>query len=154
MARQDERAPNNGKMVTSFIFQVKNIPAALYKALGAFATTTCRIFRQADNDMLGFRAEVALAPFDRGVNQGFALLAHPSDIEGIDELRILIYRRSGSHGDWRRSTRVFINDLRKQLLIWRSLTTEVMDQYRRRTQEAWDQLSVEDVTPKTIGETP
>ena len=123
-------------------------------SLGAFATTSCRIVRQTGNNMLGFRAEVALAPFDLGVNQGFALLAHPSDIEGIDELRILIYRRSGSHGDWRRSTRLFINDLRKQLLIWRSLTAEVMDQYRRRTQDAWDQLSVEDVTPKTIGETP
>ena len=38
MSRQDERAPNSGKVVTSFVFQVKNIPAALYKALGAFAT--------------------------------------------------------------------------------------------------------------------
>jgi prephenate dehydratase len=38
MSRQDERAPNRGKVVTSFIFQVKNAPAALYKALGAFAT--------------------------------------------------------------------------------------------------------------------
>ena len=38
MARQDERAPSSGKVVTSFIFQVKNTPAALYKALGAFAT--------------------------------------------------------------------------------------------------------------------
>jgi len=38
MSRQDERAPNLGKVVTSFVFQVKNVPAALYKALGAFAT--------------------------------------------------------------------------------------------------------------------
>jgi prephenate dehydratase len=38
MSRQDERAPNNGKVVTSFVFQVKNIPAALYKAMGGFAT--------------------------------------------------------------------------------------------------------------------
>jgi prephenate dehydratase len=38
MSRQDERAPNIGKVVTSLVFQVKNVPAALYKALGAFAT--------------------------------------------------------------------------------------------------------------------
>ena len=38
MSRQDERAPNQGKVVTSLVFQVKNVPAALYKALGAFAT--------------------------------------------------------------------------------------------------------------------
>jgi prephenate dehydratase len=38
MSRQDERAPNSGKVVTSLVFQVKNIPAALYKAMGGFAT--------------------------------------------------------------------------------------------------------------------
>ncbi len=38
MSRADERAPNTGKVVTTFVFQVKNVPAALYKALGAFAT--------------------------------------------------------------------------------------------------------------------
>ncbi len=38
MSRDAERAPNAGKVVTSLVFQVKNIPAALYKALGAFAT--------------------------------------------------------------------------------------------------------------------
>ena len=30
--------PEDGPTVTSFIFQVRNIPAALYKALGGFAT--------------------------------------------------------------------------------------------------------------------
>jgi prephenate dehydratase len=31
-------APRNGAMVTSFVFMVRNLPAALYKALGGFAT--------------------------------------------------------------------------------------------------------------------
>ena len=30
--------PNDGPMITSFVFQVRNVPAALYKALGGFAT--------------------------------------------------------------------------------------------------------------------
>src|SRR5690606_27985108 len=30
--------PGNGKVMTTFIFRVRNIPAALYKALGGFAT--------------------------------------------------------------------------------------------------------------------
>jgi prephenate dehydratase len=38
MARQAERAPLGGKVVTSFVFQVRNVPAALYKAMGGFAT--------------------------------------------------------------------------------------------------------------------
>ena len=32
------RAPSDGPVVTSFVFRVRNVPAALYKALGGFAT--------------------------------------------------------------------------------------------------------------------
>ncbi len=120
-------------------------------SLGVFATTSCHVFRQKDTDMLGFQATVALAPFDLGVNQRFALLSQPSDIEGIDEVHILIYRLSGSPGDWQRGNRVFINDLRKQLLIWRSLPHEIMDEYRRKTLDAWDELPVEQINQDTIG---
>jgi prephenate dehydratase len=38
MSRNDERAPNQGKVVTTLMFQVKNVPAALYKAMGGMAT--------------------------------------------------------------------------------------------------------------------
>lgn len=37
-ANPDDAEPEDGKCVTSFVFQVRNIPAALYKALGGFAT--------------------------------------------------------------------------------------------------------------------
>lgn len=39
MARERDDAPNDGRpVITSFLFRVKNIPAALYKAMGGFAT--------------------------------------------------------------------------------------------------------------------
>jgi prephenate dehydratase len=39
LSKEDKRAPSgNGPAVTSFIFRVRNLPAALYKALGGFAT--------------------------------------------------------------------------------------------------------------------
>lgn len=38
MSREREDAPNNGKVVTTFVFRVRNVPAALYKAMGGFAT--------------------------------------------------------------------------------------------------------------------
>jgi hypothetical protein len=120
-------------------------------SLGVFATSQSSIFRQEANDMLGIEAEMALAPFDLGVNQRFALLSQPSEIEGIDEVRILLYRLSGAHGDWRRSNRVYINDLRRQLLIWRSLPEEVMDKYRQRTLEQWQQLPARQVDAQSIG---
>jgi prephenate dehydratase len=39
LSKEEKRAPQgNGQTVTSFIFRVRNLPAALYKALGGFAT--------------------------------------------------------------------------------------------------------------------
>ncbi len=39
LSRDPARAePGNGPVVTSFVFRVRNVPAALYKALGGFAT--------------------------------------------------------------------------------------------------------------------
>ncbi|MGH6970129.1 MAG: prephenate dehydratase, partial [Caulobacteraceae bacterium] len=39
LSRDFEQAPpDNGPVVTSFVFNVRNLPAALYKALGGFAT--------------------------------------------------------------------------------------------------------------------
>jgi len=39
LSRDDNRvARGNGPVITTFVFQVRNIPAALYKALGGFAT--------------------------------------------------------------------------------------------------------------------
>ena len=39
LSRETKWAPRgNGKVVTTFVFRVRNVPAALYKALGGFAT--------------------------------------------------------------------------------------------------------------------
>ncbi|MGF1544408.1 MAG: prephenate dehydratase [Parvularculaceae bacterium] len=38
MAREPVDPPTDARVVTSFVFEVRNIPAALYKALGGFAT--------------------------------------------------------------------------------------------------------------------
>jgi prephenate dehydratase len=39
MAHEPDDAPNDGKrVVTTFVFRVRNVPAALYKAMGGFAT--------------------------------------------------------------------------------------------------------------------
>ena len=39
LSREQRRAPaGNGPVITSFVFRVRNVPAALYKAMGGFAT--------------------------------------------------------------------------------------------------------------------
>ncbi len=37
-AQPDDAEPEDGPIITTFIFRVRNVPAALYKALGGFAT--------------------------------------------------------------------------------------------------------------------
>jgi prephenate dehydratase len=43
MAPKPELPPPGGKVVTTIVFQVKNVPAALYKAIGCFATANINI---------------------------------------------------------------------------------------------------------------
>jgi hypothetical protein len=112
-------------------------------SIGVFATTECHIMRQKENDMLGFRAKVALAPFDLGIEQTVVILSQASEIEGIDEVRVLIKRLSGTYGDWQRANKVFINDLRRQFLVWRTLDKDVAKHYRQTTLEAWNNLEAE-----------
>ena len=38
LSRDEQRAPQGGKVKTTFVFRVRNVPAALYKAMGGFAT--------------------------------------------------------------------------------------------------------------------
>jgi hypothetical protein len=100
--------------------------------LGRFMTRQAKLVREQDGT-LGLDANMALAPFDLGVNQSFALRTAASEIEGIDEVRVIIGRESGQPKDWRRLNKVFLDDLRQQFLIWRSLPQETMEMYRDRT---------------------
>jgi hypothetical protein len=99
--------------------------------LGHFMAADTRVTKETKS--LGLDSSVALAPFDLGVSQTFSLRSVPSEIVGIDEVKIQLRRLSGQPGDWRRLCKVFLNDLRRQFLIWRSLPHETMETYRERT---------------------
>lgn len=100
--------------------------------LGRFMTSNVQLVKEADGN-LGLDASLALAPFDLGVSQTFALRSTPSEIPGIDEVRVLLKRLSGQPKDWCRLNKVFLDDLRQQFLIWRSIPHETMEHYREQT---------------------
>ena len=73
-------APRSGRIVTSFIFEVRSVPAALYKALGGFATNGINMSKL-ESYMVGgrfsqaqFYADVEGHPDDRGLRFAFAEL--------------------------------------------------------------------------------
>lgn len=70
LAREPIDAPQDGPVVTTFIFNVRNLPAALYKALGGFATNGVNMTKL-ESYMVGghFAATQFLAEVD----------GHPSD---------------------------------------------------------------------------
>ena len=71
MSREEKRAPRGGPTVTTFVFNVRNVPAALYKALGGFATNGVNMTKL-ESYMVGgqfaatqFYADVEAHPDDR-----------------------------------------------------------------------------------------
>jgi len=100
--------------------------------VGAFAAQSVHIDKD-DDGHLTLHAEVALSPFDLGVTQEFMLTATPSEIPGVDEVAIQCHRLSGTRNDWQRTNKVFIRGLRKQFLLWRTLSDEAIESYRTQT---------------------
>jgi len=100
--------------------------------LGAFMAKNAKLLKYEDGS-LGLSAHLALAPFDLGVTQGFELRSAPSEIKGIDEVKIKLTRKSGQPKDWVRLNRALFNDLRTQFLLWRSLPHGTMEGYRQET---------------------
>jgi hypothetical protein len=70
-----------------------------------------------------------LAPFDLGVSQMVDLRTIPTSMEDVFEVRCMITRESGDISNWKRVNRRFLNTLRKQFLIWRTLKAQDRDKY-------------------------
>jgi prephenate dehydratase len=74
MSREPEDAENTGQpVITSFIFRVRNVPAALYKALGGFATNGVNLTKLESYQLEGsfsatqFYADIDGHPDERNV---------------------------------------------------------------------------------------
>ncbi len=75
---------------------------------------------------------VWLAPFDFGVRQRVELIFCPSDLYGgFRQIKLRLHREAGERTVWHNLNRTFINDLRKQLLAWRSLDAEARERYEQ-----------------------
>jgi hypothetical protein len=100
---------------------------------GLFASQNVRISRDRETGNIQLTAHTSLAPFDLGIAQDFTLMATHSEIPGIDEVLVRAVRTSGSVPDWKRANKAFIRDLRKQFLLWRTLSSDIIESYRMQT---------------------
>jgi prephenate dehydratase len=89
-AEPEDAEPGNGLVVTTFIFNVRNVPAALYKAMGGFATNGVNMTKLESYQVNGefvatmFYADIEGHPSDRPVRLALEELAFFSS-----EMRIL-----------------------------------------------------------------
>jgi prephenate dehydratase len=91
LSKKERRArPGNGPVVTTFVFRVRNVPAALYKAMGGFATNGVNMTKLESYQLDGrftatqFYADVDGHAADRPLKLALEELAF-----FCDELRIL-----------------------------------------------------------------
>ena len=73
---------------------------------------------------------IGLAPFDLGVSQYVVFRAVPEAEHNIYVVTLQIRRLSGEDSSWRRVNQRFINVIRKQFLIWRTVDPEIKAGYR------------------------
>ena len=100
-----------------------------------------------DTEVYRLAMRVWLAPFDMGVSQDTDIMLIPSNEPGLYELQLKLVRQSGEIAAWKRVNRAFISDLRKQLLLWRTIKRDVQREYilRGRAHVAHHDLPTEPV---------
>jgi hypothetical protein len=76
-----------------------------------------------------WRCACGWRPFDMGVSQDVDIFLMPSDEPGLYELQLKLVRQSGEIAAWKRVNRGFMSDLRRQLLLWRTIKPVGQQEY-------------------------
>jgi len=104
------------------------LSAHVERSVGHFATDNVAL-RLGMQDEVELLFDVWLAPFDLGVSQNTILRALAQDEDGFRGLRMVMRRLSGDEASWISVNRTFINGMRKQFLIWRTLRVADRERY-------------------------
>lgn len=103
--KPDDAEPEDGPCVTSFVFRVRNVPAALYKAMGGFATNGVNMTKlesyQIDGSFTAtqFYADIDGHPSERGVTLALQELKFfSSELKILGVYKADPFRRQASAG--------------------------------------------------------
>jgi hypothetical protein len=96
---------------------------------GDFYTDGTTLERHAEGSF-ALSLRVWLAPYDLGVSQVVRLVTHPDpDDPIVSTVSIELERISGDDNGWRRTNWLFVNILRQQFLIWRTIARPQREAY-------------------------
>ncbi len=107
------------------------------ESIGTFYTDGARLERIASphGDAYSISMNIWLAPFDLGVSQHVVFRATPEAEHNLYAITLQIRRLSGEDASWRRVNQRFMNVIRKQFLIWRTVDPESKAGYRAQGEE-------------------
>jgi len=102
------------------------------ESVGNFYTDGANLYTFKEKEDTGYilGTRMWLAPFDLGVSQKFQLKAIPAGEYNVYNIKLLIVRLSGETGAWRRLNRSFLDALRKQFLVWRTISPKIKNEYK------------------------
>ncbi|MEM2616865.1 MAG: ABC transporter permease, partial [Thermofilaceae archaeon] len=100
-----------------------------YEGLGAERAAFSIRSLEADFDQLMLRSRVALAPYELGITQIVEVSITFNEREKKFQLIATMKHETGSEQMWERLSYYFLDDMRKQLLLWRSLNVEEHRKY-------------------------
>jgi ABC-type antimicrobial peptide transport system permease subunit len=100
--------------------------------------------RQDGNQVL-VHAKTWLAPFDQGVMQNVTLVMKPGE-DRYYGIEVSLERTAGDFDTWSRVMRTFLDDLRKQFLVWRTLAQEDRQSYAVELERWVEETSVNGVS--------
>jgi len=132
-----------GGYVYKYLLEHQNVSHGLFSTGDISIASICPILHRAGDKThectgdscctslcLNFKARVWLAPFDFGITQkvDVQFCPAPDDPEFLG-IKVNLEREAGEANAWRRINKAFLNQMRKQLLMWRSLEKEAQAGY-------------------------
>jgi ABC-type antimicrobial peptide transport system permease subunit len=101
------------------------------ESIGTFYTDGAHLKRFDADHGEGYAIDmnIWLAPFDLGVSQHVVFHAVPEAEHHIYDVTLQIRRLSGEDASWQRVNQRFMNVIRKQFLIWRTVDTQAKESY-------------------------
>ncbi len=117
-----------------FAFLTEYFEACGEESIGSFYARDVRFARsgQAPGVQHVINLDVWLAPYDLGVSQHVRLTAEPADDPHIHHIRMSIDRLSGEDATWRQRNRAFLGEIRRQFLLYRTLSPAGKRRYEER----------------------
>ncbi len=116
------------------VFLLDYLSAHADYSLGNFSTGNLELTEEDFELGPGYALSVMvwLAPYDLGVSEHMTIETVPTEEEEIYQIRAVIRRESGDEASWIRVTRNFVNLLRKQYLLWRTMPSPVKGEFGSR----------------------